>query len=137
MTGGICPQCRNDTTIIPLESLEMTRICITEQCVIPKVCATCGLPTSRVVTFKRRRPSPQNDDDSSVIWYLGFGIIGLLFSALFRRANSSRVRIQVPHCRQCHAEKPLEPRSVAFDELLMDFVVHREFAKQFDAVNGL
>lgn len=138
MTDGRCPQCRNDTNARTREAAEMTVVSIDKESIVPDVCAGCGLPTYRRVTFKRKKHDP-TDDDFTMFQFLMFGCvgaIGLLLSGLFRGNRGLSIRVKLPHCLECHTRKPLEPHSVSFEELQMRFVVHREFARQFAAVNG-
>jgi len=46
------------------------------------------------------------------------------------------MNVEIPQCKECSRKAKIEPQSVHIESYRMKFVVHRDFAKQFQQLNG-
>ncbi len=139
---GQCPACQRNARQASGPDPELVTLSIGEQSEIPDLCCHCGLPTRRMKRVKRWKPA-ENAQQTAGFWILVTFLFGGLGSALaaLQRATGGRysghsVVVRIGQCPECAAVGPPEPLQVDHEHFTMRFLVHRDFARQFERLNG-
>jgi len=140
---GECPACQQNTQSVRDIDRQFKTVTVGETSAMPDHCSTCMLPETRLVRVTRSRVIWGAAGDSGVaavvatVIRLLLGGIHFLFHLMTseRDSGSQKVVVQMRHCRECSRRQPLEPTFVNYDAYTMKFIVHREFAHEFVAMN--
>jgi len=148
LAGGECPACHKDTTRCEGVDPNRTTALIGEKATLPDICCSCGSFTPRRIAIKRSanvsasKNEAERDDQvsgwaSQMVLGVLFGSFGRLFAVFADRSTSSEmpVEVSIPQCELCSESQAIEPLHVNYDLCRMKFLVHKDFAKEFERVN--
>ncbi len=139
-----CPACQQDTRSVRDADREFVTVTVRENSTMPDHCCSCMLPERRLVRISRSRVVWGSGDDGGIgaaaalVLQALAGGVHFLIHALFseKGSGSQKVVVQVRQCGECSRRQVLEPVFVNYDAYTMKFIVHRDFARMFDELNG-
>jgi hypothetical protein len=139
---GECPACRENTRVTSGQDPDRVTLTVGEHSQSPDVCCDCGLPTRRTTHVKRWKPpeNAQYADGFLIVGVLLFGWLGSALAALHRiirgRFGGQTVVVRIAQCHECVTSGAPDPLRVDHEHFTMRFLVHRDFARQFERLNG-
>jgi hypothetical protein len=144
---GQCPACQKSTVNVSDAERKNATVIVTEKSKMPEFCCMCMVPERRTIRLARSRDVTISSKESSegaiavMLLYVLLGAFAFVLHALhlllgWKSPDSQRVVVRVRQCRACSHRRPLDPIFVNFDAYTMKFVVHRDFAKLFEELNG-
>ena len=141
-SAGECPACRKNTNDTQDTEPDRTAVTIRHLTELNRFCCDCGYPTERRVTVTQQISHKTGPKDSDIgpsgiaALIIGYAMMALTFPIVpfllfFGKSGKGRVSdvaiVRIPQCKTCAQHRKLEPIRVNSEELLLTFVVHKEF----------
>jgi len=145
-SDGSCPAFQLDTRDTHGIDPERTTVIIGEHSQLPDLCCECGLPARRTARVRASKPvdgdvpagRTQNEAASTLsIVSLLLGPLGALIDRLVNGGPSgwNNFWVSITQCDECATLGAPTPLRADYEHFTMRFVVHRNFQRQFEALN--
>lgn len=143
-TDGMCPNCRRDTRDTSGTDPEKSTLIVACKAVMPDVCCSCGLPTTRRTTLASRgaRNVERSGSEAPGLFFAALTWLIAPFALIFgnnRSRQTSRVvlklKLSIPQCDLC-SSNAIEPIEVDHERGWMRLLVHNTFRDSYREQNA-